>query len=96
LFVHGSEGKSNAMKLYKQTGNKVELCILPRLEAEVNKLFEKEIRDGYREELPDGRIYFVFEVSTKKATLLHWVSRWIEHEGRQGREFMRDEQRNVS
>ena len=84
------------MKLYKQVDNKVELCILPRLEEEVNKLFEHEIRHGYREELPDGRIYFVFEIASEKATLLHWVARWIENEGGQEQGFLSGEQKNAS
>lgn len=68
------------MKLYKQVDNKVELCILPRMEKEVRKLFDKEINNGYTEILDDGRIYFAFEITPEKATLLHWVSRWVENE----------------
>jgi hypothetical protein len=68
------------MKLYKQVDNKVELCILPRMEKEVRKLFDKEINQGYTEILDDGRIYFAFEITREKATLLHWVSRWVENE----------------
>ncbi len=68
------------MKLYRQVDNKVELCILPKLEKEIRKLFDKEIEEGHSEELADGRIYFNFEISPEKATLLHWVSRWIENE----------------
>jgi hypothetical protein len=68
------------MKLYKQVDNKVELCILPRMEKEVRKLFDKEINQGYTEILDDGRIYFAFEITAEKATLLHWVSRWVENE----------------
>ena len=68
------------MKLYKQVDNKVELCILPRMEKEVRKLFDKEINEGYTEILDDGRIYFAFEITPEKATLLHWVSRWVENE----------------
>ncbi|NCI50519.1 hypothetical protein GWC95_11335 [Sediminibacterium roseum] len=58
------------MKLYKQVDNKVELCILPRMEAEVNKLFAHEVKTGSRKELPDGRIHLVFEVAPEKANLL--------------------------
>jgi hypothetical protein len=68
------------MKLYKQVDNKVELCILPRMEREVRKLFDKEIDEGYTEILDDGRIYFAFEITLEKATLLHWVARWVENE----------------
>jgi hypothetical protein len=88
--------KPNIMKLYKQVDNKVELCIPVRLEPEVKKLFAKEIDRGYREELPDGRIYFVLEITPEKATLLHWVSRWIENEGRQERSFIAGQQKNAS
>lgn len=83
------------MKLYKQIDNKVELCIPPRMEKEVNKLFEKEMRDGYREELNDGRIYFVFEVAPEKATLLHWVSKWIDNETKTTG-ILQNQQRNAS
>lgn len=68
------------MKLYKQIDNKVELCILPRMEREVRKLFDKEIENGYAKRMEDGRIYFAFEISPEKATLLHWVARWVENE----------------
>jgi hypothetical protein len=94
--VEQSEAKPNVMKLYKQVDNKVELCIPVRLEPEVKKLFAKEINSGYREALPDGRIYFVFEITPEKATLLHWVSRWIEDEGSRRRGFVADQQKNAS
>lgn len=84
------------MKLYKQVDNKVELCILPRMEAEVNKLFAREIENGYREDLPDGRIYFSFEIAPEKASLLHWVSRWIENEGGSGEGVTTGTQKNAS
>ncbi|MEO8173621.1 MAG: hypothetical protein ABI581_11080 [Sediminibacterium sp.] len=70
------------MKLYKQVDNKVELCILPRMEKEVRKLFDKEINAGHSEILDDGRIYFAFEISPEKANLLHWVARWAENESK--------------
>ncbi|MES2372887.1 MAG: hypothetical protein V4557_09925 [Bacteroidota bacterium] len=83
------------MKLYKQVDNKVELCILPRMEKEVRKLFDKEITNGYTEILDDGRIYFAFEITPEKATLLHWVSRWVENESNNEMGFDRQE-RNAS
>ncbi|MES2328861.1 MAG: hypothetical protein V4539_04610 [Bacteroidota bacterium] len=82
------------MKLYKQVDNKVELCIMPRMEKEVRKLFDKEIAEGYTEMLKDGRIYFSFEISPEKATLLHWVSRWVENEN--SHEYGIGQQRNAS
>jgi len=68
------------MKLYRQVDNRVELCILPKLEKEIRKLFDKEIEAGNTEVLADGRIYFNFEISPEKATLLHWVARWAQNE----------------
>lgn len=68
------------MKVYKQVDNKIEICILPRMEKEIYKLFEKEISHGRRQVLPDGRLYFAFEVTPEKARLLHWVAQWIEKE----------------
>lgn len=84
------------MNLYKQVDNKVELCILPKMEEEVNKLFEHEIKKGYREEMPDGRIFFAFEITPEKASLLHWVSRWVENESGKKDDFILGEQRNAS
>lgn len=66
------------MHLYKQVNNRVELCIFPWLEKEMRKLFDAEIRKGEREVLEDGRIFFAFEVSEDKASLLHIVSDWIQ------------------
>lgn len=83
------------MKLYKQVDNKVELCILPRMEKEVRKLFDKEITSGYTEILDDGRIYFSFEITPEKATLLHWVARWVENESSSEMDLNRQE-RNAS
>lgn len=75
-----SGANSKHMKLYRQVDNKVELCILPKLEKEIRMLFAKEIDEGYTEVLADGRLYINFEISSEKATLLHWVSRWVETE----------------
>jgi len=69
------------MKLYKQIDNKVELCIFPWLEKEIRKLFDKEIEQGHREVLDDGRVYFAFEVSSEKASLLYVVSDWVHYPG---------------
>jgi len=90
------EANSKHMKLYRQVDNKVELCILPELEKEIRKLFGKEIESGYSEELADGRIYFNFEISSEKATLLHWVSRWIENEETDNENIHRGRRRNAS
>jgi hypothetical protein len=66
------------------------------MEMEVRKLFDKEITEGYTEVLADGRIYFRFEISAEKATLLHWVSRWVDNENRSDTEVAQKHQRNAS
>jgi hypothetical protein len=68
------------MRLYKQVGNRIELCIFPWLEQEIRKLFPTEIEKGSREVLDDGRLYFVFNISPEKASLLHLISDWVYRE----------------
>jgi hypothetical protein len=62
------------MKSYQQVNEKVELCISPWLEDEIRQLFDTEMNNGYREVLEDGRIYFVFQISPEKSSLLHNLS----------------------
>jgi hypothetical protein len=61
-------------KRYKQVDDKVELCIEPTLEPEFKKIFAKEMSEGEREILEDGRIHYIFKVSDEKAYLLQKVS----------------------
>ncbi len=84
------------MKLYRQEGTKVELCIPGRLENEINELFEEEIQDGHREELADGRIYLVLEITREKAILLNLVAGWMDHGGRETDTIRKDGQKNAS
>lgn len=64
----------NTMHLYKQVDNSVEICIPAAMETAVQQLFGAEIRCGRREELPDGRLYFLFHISPEKAGLLRRLS----------------------
>lgn len=59
---------------YKQVDEMIELCIEPKLEAELKKIFNKEMIEGFRKVMDDGRIYYTFEVSDEKAFLLQYVS----------------------
>lgn len=62
------------MNLYKQVDNEVEICILPGMEPEVNKLFAREIKNGSREILGDGRIFLKFSITPEKARELRRLS----------------------
>ena len=84
------------MKLYKQVDNKIELCILPKLEDEVRKIFNDEIEAGHTEVLEDGRLFFKFEVSAEKADLHNFLSRWIKQEKAGDIEIIEREKRNAS
>jgi len=62
------------IKKYKQVNDKVELCISPELEPELKNEFKNEMEFGFRRELDDGRLHYVFTVIAGKARVLQKIS----------------------
>lgn len=53
--------------------NKVELTVNPAAEAYFKEVFEIEMLQGIRNPLPNGQIYYEFEISDEKMKL---VKKW--------------------
>ncbi|MCW3087503.1 MAG: hypothetical protein JWQ78_889 [Sediminibacterium sp.] len=75
VFVFSKKiAESMILQKYKQVDDVVELCIERELEQQLKKIFDEEMKEGYRGELEDGRTHYIFRVSEEKAHLLQKLS----------------------